>query len=212
MEHLLLDSMDSDREQKEKKMFPFTKCGSIFKEPLVVKDDVRIRQQHPSHKNNNYSTPTVKLHIVYPKRNLTRNGLIRKILGVKLFQKNTHSSYLLSLFVILSFLQLFGYSKNVANAMSEEAQYGLTTYAEPCTDECKQRGFPYTWCHKKPSRNGTWIDRDYCSQLPGTTRYLEPCLESCHQDRRERSGSFYWCRTAPTPRGDWDYCSPFPRW
>ena len=129
-----------------------------------------------------------------------------------MFQKNTHSSYLLSLFVILSFLQLFGYSKNVANAMSEEAQYGLTTYAEPCTDECKQRGFPYTWCHKKPSRNGTWIDRDYCSQLPGTTRYLEPCLESCHQDRRERSGSFYWCRTAPTPRGDWDYCSPFPRW
>ena len=209
MEHLLLDPIESDRDQKEKKMFSSIKSGSIFKEPLM-KDDVRIRQQHLSHTNNNYTAPTIKLNFSHPKRK-TRS-LIRKILGVKLFQKNAHSSYLLSLFVILSFLQLFGYSKNVANAMSEETKYGLTTYAEPCTDECKQRGFPYTWCHKKPSRNGTWIDRDYCSQLPGTTRYLEPCLESCHQDRRERSGSFYWCRTAPTPRGDWDYCSPFPRW
>ena len=40
--------------------------------------------------------------------------------------------------------------------------FGLTAYGEPCTDECSKRGFSYAWCHKPPSRNGTWIDRDYC--------------------------------------------------
>lgn len=163
--------------------------------------DIIHRQQH-----SNYSA--FKTNFLRPKRK-TRS-FVRKLLGGKLFAK-THSSHLISLLVILSFIQLLGYSKN-ANAMSEETRYGLTAYAEPCTDECKQRGFPYTWCHKQPSRNGTWIDRDYCSPGPGLTRYLEPCLESCHQDRRERAGSFYWCKTAPTPRGDWDYCSPYPRW
>ena len=83
---------------------------------------------------------------------------------------------------------------------------GLTAYGEPCTDPCKQRGFPYTWCHKKPSRNGTWIDRDYCSTGPGVTRYQEPCLGDC--SRRDGAG-FYACRTRETKRGDWDYCSPF---
>lgn len=81
----------------------------------------------------------------------------------------------------------------------------LTAYGEPCSDACIQRGFPYTWCHKKPSRNGTWIDRDYCSQSPGVTRYQEPCLNEC----RKRERPFFWCNTLPTQRGDWDYCSPF---
>ena len=87
-------------------------------------------------------------------------------------------------------------------------RFGLTAYGEPCTDQCSQRGFPYAWCHKKASHNGTWVDRDYCSPGPGLTRYLEPCLTTCHQTRR---GPFYWCQTAPTLRGDWDYCSPFPK-
>ena len=134
-----------------------------------------------------------------------------KLIGRKYFAKN-YASKVIPLFVILSFIQLLGHIKYANATPSEESKYGLTAYAEPCTDECKQRGFPYTWCHKRPSRNGTWIDRDYCSPGPGLTRYLEPCLESCHQDRRERSGDFYWCKTAPTPRGDWDYCSPYPRW
>lgn len=83
---------------------------------------------------------------------------------------------------------------------------GLTAYGEPCTDPCKQRGFPYTWCHKKPSRNGTWIDRDYCSTGPGVTRYQEPCQGEC---ARRNGAGFYACQTRETKRGDWDYCSPF---
>ena len=35
--------------------------------------------------------------------------------------------------------------------------YGLTTYGEACIDACKQRGFPFTWCHKTKSRNGTFV-------------------------------------------------------
>ena len=103
---------------------------------------------------------------------------------------------------VLAFLSL------VNASVSQEESFGLTAYGEPCTDPCDQRGFPYAWCHKKPSRNGTWIDRDYCSPRPGQTRYLEPCLSSCHQSSLR--GPFFWCQTAPTPRGDWDYCSPFP--
>ena len=38
-------------------------------------------------------------------------------------------------------------------------QFGLTAYGEPCTDSCKQRGFPYAWCHKKPSWNGTFLSK-----------------------------------------------------
>lgn len=82
--------------------------------------------------------------------------------------------------------------------------FGLTAYGEPCSDDCKPRGFPYTWCHKLPSRNGTWVDRDYCSPSPGVTRYLEPCLDACSQ----KDQIFFWCKTRPTKRGDWDYCSP----
>ena len=41
----------------------------------------------------------------------------------------------------------------------EDGKKGLTTYGEPCTDACKQRGFPFTWCHKKKSRNGTFIGK-----------------------------------------------------
>ena len=155
------------------------------------------------------SSTTFQINFLRPKRKA--KNFVRKLLGGKLFA-NSYSSPLVSLFVILSLIQLLGYSVRSANAMiSQESKYGLTAYAEPCTDECKQRGFPYTWCHKKASRNGTWIDRDYCSPGPGLTRYLEPCLGSCHQDKRIRSGSFYWCKTSPTSRGNWDYCSPYPR-
>jgi hypothetical protein len=85
------------------------------------------------------------------------------------------------------------------------APYGLTAYGEPCKDRCKHRGFPYTWCHKRPSHNGTWVDRDYCSSGPGVTRYQEACVDACAQ----RDRPFYACATRPTVRGDWDYCSPF---
>ncbi len=100
-----------------------------------------------------------------------------------------------------------GSSKESLNVIDDNKgdSFGLTAYGEPCSDECKPRGFPYTWCHKTPSRNGTWIDRDYCSPAPGVTRYLEPCLDACLQ----RDQPFYWCKTRKTKRGDWDYCSPF---
>ena len=39
--------------------------------------------------------------------------------------------------------------------------YGLTTYGEACIDSCKQRGFPFTWCHKTKSRNGTFVGISY---------------------------------------------------
>ena len=39
--------------------------------------------------------------------------------------------------------------------------YGLTTYGEACIDSCKQRGFPFTWCHKAKSRNGTFVGISY---------------------------------------------------
>jgi hypothetical protein len=84
--------------------------------------------------------------------------------------------------------------------------FGLTAYGEPCTDECSNRGFSYAWCHKTPSRNGTWVDRDYCSQNPGYTRYGEKCLDGCS---RKKNQPFFTCPTKLTKRGDWDYCSPF---
>ena len=58
----------------------------------------------------------------------------------------------------------------LTDSSSAGAEFGLTSYGEPCSDPCKHRGFPYTWCHKRASRNGTWIDRDYCSAGPGVTR------------------------------------------
>ena len=85
--------------------------------------------------------------------------------------------------------------------------YGLTAYGEPCTDSCSNRGFSYAWCHKNPSRNGTWVDRDYCSPSPGLTRYGERCLDGC---RRKSGQAFFTCATKKTKRGDWDYCSPYP--
>ena len=85
--------------------------------------------------------------------------------------------------------------------------FGLTAYGEPCTDQCTNRGFSYAWCHKNPSRNGTWIDRDYCSPNPGFTRYGSRCLDSC---KRKNGQPFFTCATTVTKRGDWDYCSPFP--
>ena len=175
--------------------------------------------QYGSNSNNtklqsNFLRPKRKTKHFVRKLLVDRKYLFRRgySSSISTFFPSTASS-LVSLFVILSLIQLLGYGvKDVnANMISEESKYGLTAYAEPCTDECKQRGFPYTWCHKKASRNGTWIDRDYCSPGPGLTRYLEPCLESCHQDKKVRSGNFYWCKTSPTARGNWDYCSPYPR-
>ena len=42
---------------------------------------------------------------------------------------------------------------------ADRHNFGLTAYGEPCTDTCKQRGFPYAWCHKKPSWNGTYLSK-----------------------------------------------------
>ena len=205
MEHHLLDPIEPDSESRNINIRP-TNDNCVRRNTSETMDHNNNHQNHRNHSRSN--CVTFQISFLRPKRK-TRS-FIRKLLGGSIFAK-LHSSSLVSLFVILSFIQLLGYSKNANAMISKESKYGLTAYAEPCTDECKQRGFPYTWCHKKPSRNGTWIDRDYCSPGPGLTRYLEPCLESCHQDKRERSGSFYWCKTAPTSRGNWDYCSPYPR-
>ena len=72
------------------------------------------------------------------------------------------------------------------------SRFGLTAYGEPCTDPCSQKGFPYAWCHKKASHNGTWIDRDYCSPGPGLTRYLEPCLTSCQVSLEKVASQLVW--------------------
>ena len=47
----------------------------------------------------------------------------------------------------------------LVTASMAKADFGLTTYGEPCTDSCKQRGFPYAWCHKKASWNGTYLSK-----------------------------------------------------
>ena len=53
-----------------------------------------------------------------------------------------------------------------AVASAGQQRFGLTTYGEPCLDSCKQRGFPYAWCHKKPSWNGTYLSMTPC--VPST--------------------------------------------
>lgn len=115
------------------------------------------------------------------------------------------------LIVILGLVLLphFNASQDIFDFLDNEIvdNFGLTAYGEPCIDECSNRGFSYAWCHKEPSRNGTWIDRDYCSPNPGLTRYGERCLDGC---RRKSGQGFFSCPTKVTKRGDWDYCSPFP--
>ena len=204
MDRHLLDPIEPEENIRKERMEKINRNSKNNME-----DKIKDSQSKQSRKSS--SSTKFQINFLRPKR---KSRFVRKLLGGKLFAKNNFSSSpsLVSLFVILSFIQLLGYSKDANAMISQDSKYGLTAYAEPCTDECKQRGFPYTWCHKRPSRNGTWIDRDYCSPGPGLTRYLEPCLESCHQDRRERAGDFYWCKTAPTSRGNWDYCSPYPRW
>ena len=129
-------------------------------------------------------------------------------LSLKVKMRRSLQTWTLSLVLLKALLvpaQLSSSGESL-NAIDEAPEsFGLTAYGEPCSDECKPRGFPYTWCHKTPSRNGTWIDRDYCSPAPGVTRYLEPCLDACAQ----RDQPFFWCKTRRTKRGDWDYCSPF---
>ncbi len=110
-----------------------------------------------------------------------------------------HRTFALCVASLLLFLPSF------CNAIQDFGPHGLTAYGEPCSDRCARRGFPYTWCHKPPSRSGTWIDRDYCSAAPGVTRYQEPCVSPCEMGR---NGPFYSCGTRPTLRGNWDYCSP----
>ena len=46
-----------------------------------------------------------------------------------------------------------------------QQRFGLTTYGEPCLDSCQQRGFPYAWCHKKPSWNGTYLSMTPCAAI-----------------------------------------------
>ena len=114
----------------------------------------------------------------------------------------TNYSHFVIFILVISFIPASN-----ARVSSETSNYGLTTYGEPCVDPCLNRGFPYAWCHKRASRNGTWPDRDYCSPAPGVTRYGEPCLGPCGA----APGGFHSCKTRRTTRGDWDYCSPFDR-
>ena len=114
------------------------------------------------------------------------------------------------LVLILGLLSLgVSHSQDLLDFLDNEIvdTFGLTAYGEPCTDQCTNRGFSYAWCHKNPSRNGTWIDRDYCSPNPGFTRYGSRCLDGC---KRKNGQPFFTCATTVTKRGDWDYCSPFP--
>ena len=41
------------------------------------------------------------------------------------------------------------------------------------------------------------LDRDYCSPVYGTTRYLETCTDGC--ERRDGK-PFFWCHTYPSVR------------
>ena len=58
-------------------------------------------------------------------------------------------------------------------------RHGLTTYGEPCIDACQQRGFPYAWCHKKPSWNGTFLSKCSSSRPRSSApRYLPPLISA----------------------------------
>ena len=116
---------------------------------------------------------------------------IEQARSYKIQSFNTHTLYLAffqtkkitSNFSVLIFLLIFFFFFS---------RFGLTAYGEPCTDPCSQKGFPYAWCHKKASHNGTWIDRDYCSPGPGLTRYLEPCLTSCQVSLKKVASQLVW--------------------
>ncbi len=135
----------------------------------------------------------------------------RKNKSVRMKRRKIYIILFLSLIDVISLSQSQSSSsrQDILDFLDNEIvdNYGLTAYGEPCIDECNQRGFSYAWCHKSPSRNGTWIDRDYCSQSPGLTRYGERCLDQCS---RKNNQNFFTCGTKVTKRGDWDYCSPFP--
>ena len=83
-----------------------------------------------------------------------------------------------------------------------EIAQAYTVFGEPCKDSCSNRGFSYTWCHKKISSDvGTWTDSDYCTSIPNVTHYGDHCIDICE----ERSEKYYWCHKDSSL---WGYCTP----
>ena len=39
--------------------------------------------------------------------------------------------------------------------------FGIIKMGSKFSDACKQRGFPFAWCHKPKSRNGTFIGETF---------------------------------------------------
>ena len=87
-------------------------------------------------------------------------------------------------------------------APNVELAQAYTVFGEPCRDSCSNRGFSYTWCHKKVSSEiGTWTDYDYCTSIPNITHYGDQCIDKCE----ERGEDYYWCHKDSTL---WGYCTP----
>ena len=77
-----------------------------------------------------------------------------------------------------------------------------TAFGEPCKDDCAQRGYGYTWCHKRESSSiGPWADSGHCSVLPNVTSFGDLCIDGCER----RGQRYYWCNKDTT---SWGYCTP----
>ena len=86
--------------------------------------------------------------------------------------------------------------------LNVEIAQAYTVFGEPCRDTCSNRGYSYTWCHKKVSSEvGTWTDSDYCTITPNITHFGEHCTDLCE----ERGESYYWCHKDTSL---WGYCTP----
>ena len=93
-------------------------------------------------------------------------------------------------------------TEEIDEAPNVEIAQAYTVFGEPCRDSCSNRGFSYTWCHKKVSSDiGTWTDSDYCTSTPNVTHYGDHCIDKCE----ERSEIYYWCHKDSSL---WGYCTP----
>ena len=92
--------------------------------------------------------------------------------------------------------------EEIDEAPNVEIAQAYTVFGEPCRDSCSNRGYSYTWCHKKVSSDvGTWTASDYCTVAPNITHYGEHCIDLCE----ERGENYYWCHKDTSL---WGYCTP----
>jgi hypothetical protein len=90
----------------------------------------------------------------------------------------------------------------IDEAPGVEIAQAYTVFGELCRDSCSNRGFSYTWCHKKVSSDvGAWTDSDYCTSTPNITHYGDHCIDICE----ERGEKYYWCHKDSSL---WGYCTP----